>query len=529
MDDRAVVAALVAGDPRGLDGAYRAYADRLYTYCRFLLRDADAAADAVHDTFILAGQRAAQLRDPDRLRPWLYAIARNECLRVMRGRLRQLPLDEAGQLAAPAVDPVSGLGAEQVRELIWAAAAGLNPGDRQVFELSIRHELSAAEVGAVLGVSDSHAHARLSRVRAQLERSIGALLVARTGAADCADLAGLLHGWDGTLTVLLRKRVSRHIESCSICAERRRQQVSPAALFSAYATLPLLAVPPELWPRLVSTSTDAGQAAARGRIDRRAGRFDPVTGFPRPADRRRGRALAAGLAAAVALVLLLGAAVLAPRLGEVDDAARSATVGPPAVAAPTGSAGESGPATPTGPAAASDPAQATESAPAGGPPSAAATTDPPAPLAVRAQARFACTAAAGGYTLTVGAVIDGGVAQSATLTWSTGAGAETSRPPRASPGGLTTGQTGGPPTAPPAGPGGPGGIVAPGGGSTGGPTSGSTSGEVPMRITDDTATAQVPGLTATTVTWQVTVVAADGRRADAGSDGPVANPCPAPG
>lgn len=512
MDDRAVVAALVAGDPRGLDGAYRAYADRLYAYCRFLLGDADAAADAVHDTFVLAGQRAGQLRDPERLRPWLYAIARNECLRAIRGRVRQLPLEEAGQVPAASVDPVTGLGAEQVRELIWAAAAGLNPGDRQVFELSIRHDLSAAEVGTVLGVSASHAHARLSRVRAQLERSIGALLVARAGAAECVELAGLLRGWDGTLTVLLRKRLSRHIEGCPVCADQRRRQVSPAALFSAYATLPLLAVPPELWPRLVSTSTDAAQAPARARIDRRAGRFDPATGFPRAADRRRGRVLAAGLAAAAVLVLLLGAGVLVPRLGTGGDAARSAAVGSPAVAAPTAPAQTSGPAQAsgsageTGPVAASDPAAATRPAPTGGPPGAAATVDPPAPLGVRAQARFACTAA--GSTLTVGAVIAGGLAQTATLNWSNGPG---------------------PSVGPTATRGASGDIAAPGGGSTGGAATVPGSGELPMRITGDTATAQVPGLTATTVSWQVTVVATDGRRADAGSDRPVANPCAVPG
>src|SRR5690606_14590265 len=80
VDDRALVAALVAGDPRGLEGAYRAHADRIYTYCRGVLRDPDAAADAVHDTFVLASQRAHQLRGPARLRSWLYAIARNECL-----------------------------------------------------------------------------------------------------------------------------------------------------------------------------------------------------------------------------------------------------------------------------------------------------------------------------------------------------------------------------------------------------------------------------------------------------------------
>jgi RNA polymerase sigma factor (sigma-70 family) len=352
VEDRAIVAALVSGDPRGMEGAYRAYADRLYTYCRGMLRDADAAADAVHDTFILAGQRAGQLRDPERLRSWLYAIARNECLRFLRRRGRHVPLEEAGQVSAPDIDPVADLQAADVQELVWAAAAGLNPGDREVFELAVRHELAAPEVSAALGVSVAHAHARLSRARAQLERALGALLVARTGQEDCPELAELLSGWDGMLTALLRKRISRHIESCDTCGERRRRQLSPAALFSAYAGLPMLVAPAELWPRLQLTSGDGAYAEA---LVARAGRWDPVTGFPVPLEAQRRRTAVAGVAAvAVAAMLAFGGGFLAGAVGPQE----------PALTAP--------PSEPAG-------GSASPSAPVTAPPTSTPTTPPPEP------------------------------------------------------------------------------------------------------------------------------------------------------
>jgi hypothetical protein len=190
--------------------------------------------------------------------------------------------------------------AADVRELVWAAAEGLNPGDREVFELAVRHELPAPEVGAALGVSVAHAHARLSRARAQLERALGALLVARTGRRDCPELEQMLQSWDGRLTALVRKRVSRHVESCETCSERQRRQLSPAALFSAYAGLPMLVAPAEIWPRLELTSADAGYLEA---LEARAGRWDPGTGFPAPlAVRHRRTAVASVAAVAVAAV-----------------------------------------------------------------------------------------------------------------------------------------------------------------------------------------------------------------------------------
>ncbi len=285
MQDRDLVARIVAGDPQGLAAAYDRYAPALYTYCRSMLHDADDAADALQDTFVVAARKLDGLRDPDRLRPWLYAVARNECLRRIKARASTVELEQAGEVSDDAVDLEAGVRQSEIQELVRSAFGGLNPGDREVLELSLRHELDGADLGAALGVSANHAHALLSRARTQLETSLGALLVARTGRESCPELAGILEGWDGELSVLLRKRVNRHIENCEVCGERRSLQLRPEALLGA---LPILLLPPHLRTKIMRLVGDALPEAVtyRDRVARRAEPFDRA-GFPAPLDRRR--------------------------------------------------------------------------------------------------------------------------------------------------------------------------------------------------------------------------------------------------
>jgi RNA polymerase sigma factor (sigma-70 family) len=285
MQDRDLVARIVAGDPQGLAAAYDRYAPALYTYCRSMLHDADDAADALQDTFVVAARKLDGLRDPDRLRPWLYAVARNECLRRIKARASTVELEQAGEVSDDAVDLEAGVRQSEIQELVRSAFGGLNPGDREVLELSLRHELDGADLGAALGVSANHAHALLSRARTQLETSLGALLVARTGRESCPELAGILEGWDGELSVLLRKRVNRHIEQCEVCGERRSLQLRPEALLGA---LPILLLPPHLRQKIMRLVGDAmpESAAYRDQVARRAEPFDRA-GFPAPLHRRR--------------------------------------------------------------------------------------------------------------------------------------------------------------------------------------------------------------------------------------------------
>src|ERR1017187_8763860 len=57
MEDREIVAAVAAGDPAGLAGAYDTYAETLYGYCHWMLAEPGDAAQAVQDTFVLAAGR----------------------------------------------------------------------------------------------------------------------------------------------------------------------------------------------------------------------------------------------------------------------------------------------------------------------------------------------------------------------------------------------------------------------------------------------------------------------------------------
>ena len=187
---------------------------------------------------------------------------RTECLRQLRERSRSAPLTEAAEPVADTADPAAAVNADQVRDLVHLAVAALNPGDREVVHLAIRHDLSSVDIGAALGVPANHAHARLSRARSQLERALGALLVARGGARDCPALADLLDDWQGRLTPTLRKRVARHIDDCARCGLLRREQCNPAALLTAYTAPGFLVVADTVWPRLVDAGPTAPQAAA---------------------------------------------------------------------------------------------------------------------------------------------------------------------------------------------------------------------------------------------------------------------------
>src|SRR5262249_31720330 len=77
--DCKIVAAITAGDATGMAAAIDQYAQELYTYCRSRLPEPADAANAVLATFVVASAEVPRLRQPDRLRTWLFAVARNEC------------------------------------------------------------------------------------------------------------------------------------------------------------------------------------------------------------------------------------------------------------------------------------------------------------------------------------------------------------------------------------------------------------------------------------------------------------------
>ena len=344
--DAEVVEAARDGRTDAMAEIYDRYGDRIYGFCLSLTRDPDRAADATQDTFVRAVRSLGQLRDPSRLRSWLFAIARNQVMGSARSEGRMLasgdPLEVEGigegtpDTAAPS-DPVRQVIEDDMVRLVWDAAAGLDERDRLLLELNLRQGLEGAELAEAMGVEAGHGYVLLSRMKGRIEKSLGALLVARLGREDCGDLARLLADWDGRFSVRLRKRVVRHVDSCTVCSRSRSSLVAPAALFAA---VPFIPSPVQLRERilgqmvLASANTPIGapassegspRAVARenGGVGRgpgtprtrpgvwggtlEVGEQPPPPPPPSPTAEQRRRRLGLWLsAAAVAVILLLG-------------------------------------------------------------------------------------------------------------------------------------------------------------------------------------------------------------------------------
>ena len=248
LDDAALARAAAAGDRSAFAEIYDRYADRLHDFCVGMLRDRDAAADCVQDVFVTAATKLVQLREPDRLRSWLYAIARSEALARIRARKREQLSEELPEMPSGEADMATLAARTELADLIADASGGLSDRDRVVLELAYRQGLDGPELAEALGVTPKNANTLVERLRDTVARSLGALLLCRRVKADpgrCPELAAIVDQWDGQLTPLLRKRVARHVDGCAICEDDRARMVSPAALLGAAP----MVIPAPAWLR----------------------------------------------------------------------------------------------------------------------------------------------------------------------------------------------------------------------------------------------------------------------------------------
>ncbi len=315
--DAQLVTAYLAGDQNALASIYDLYASGLYDTAAAMLSDRHDAADMVQDVFCIAAERLNQLRDPNRLKPWLYAVLRNEVYRRTKKRKRATPTDFQSATVPDVVaafDPnAEGATAsfDELAELVRSAAAGLDERDRLVLELSVRQGLTGTDLADALGVSPEQSYSLVHRMRDRVEKSLGAFTVAKMGRNDCKELASIISGWNGEFSVLIRKRVARHIDECAIC-EKTRSKFAPLALFGA---APVFLLPIGLRDKVLaatqtipvpSQSADVhGLKTQRGSHRSRHIKLNRNDGFPRLARASR-HAMAFVLSTSAALLLIAG-------------------------------------------------------------------------------------------------------------------------------------------------------------------------------------------------------------------------------
>lgn len=285
VDDRRVAEAAVRGDRDGLAEMYDRYAPYLYDYCRFLLRDVagaespEAAADATQDLLVAAWTHLGRLRDPERLRAWLYALARAQCLArpaEAGGGFMAGPEPATGAPgSADAASPAPEAGNAGMRGLTARALDGLDEHDREVLDLAFRHDIGRRDLAAVLGTSEEEAHGRVTGARARFQGGLAALM-APGGPQEQHSTANLL------------------------------------------ADLPFAAPPAVLRDRVLHAALDPELASHRAQVPVPSfdGRGFPIQPGGRPRGSRRWILVAAAAILAVSAVGAAGGGLLMSRSGE---------------------------------------------------------------------------------------------------------------------------------------------------------------------------------------------------------------------
>ena len=163
--DERLVAQVRAGSQVAFEAIFDRHHRGILAFCRHMLGSAEEAEDAVQHTFMAAYRDMVSSVKEIQLRAWLYTIARNRCLTLLRGR-RERPL---GELDEPSTESLSAEveRRQDLRELL-VDLAGLPEEQRSALVLAEVGAVSHDEIAVVLGVPREKVKALVFQARSSL-------------------------------------------------------------------------------------------------------------------------------------------------------------------------------------------------------------------------------------------------------------------------------------------------------------------------------------------------------------------------
>lgn len=189
-DDPTLLEAWRAGDEAQGNRLFRRHFAAVHRF--FRNKAADDADDLTQRTFLACVQGRDRLQADGSFRAWLFAIARNQLLMLWRRRGVQADDDALERLCSVDVIPFPERPAvrREERDVVLRALRAVPVAYQLALELFYWEDLSTAEIGQALGLSESAIKSRLMRgrelLRKKLERLVdsAALLESTLGALD---------------------------------------------------------------------------------------------------------------------------------------------------------------------------------------------------------------------------------------------------------------------------------------------------------------------------------------------------------
>jgi RNA polymerase sigma-70 factor (ECF subfamily) len=163
--------------PPDLAGIHQQFGRRLYGLCLHLLGNREAAKDAVNEIFVRL-PRALRAYDASQvLAGWLYRMASNYCLDLLRARRRERQFfcseeDQALAVASPAASPLAELMDAERRARLHRALEELPETYRVPLVLRYFTGLDYQAIGEQLGLTANHVGVLLFRAKQELRREL---------------------------------------------------------------------------------------------------------------------------------------------------------------------------------------------------------------------------------------------------------------------------------------------------------------------------------------------------------------------
>jgi RNA polymerase sigma factor (sigma-70 family) len=228
VSDESLALRAANGDKQAFAEIFDRYHRSLYRCCLALVGNSQDAQDALQNTMIKVLRALPGEERHIKLKPWLYRIAHNESIELLRRRRETQPLDpdlaaaESGLAESAAVR-------ERLRELI-SDLEMLPERQRGVLVMRELAGLDFAEIGIALGTSAAVVRQTLYEARLSLRQ------MDEGREMSCEAVAKALSDGDGR--VARRRGLRAHLRTCANCRHFGREIESRERDFAALAPLP---------------------------------------------------------------------------------------------------------------------------------------------------------------------------------------------------------------------------------------------------------------------------------------------------
>jgi RNA polymerase sigma factor (sigma-70 family) len=231
LSDERLTRRAVSGDERAFAAIFNRYHQSLFRFCLAIVGNPDDASEALQNTMIKVLRALPGEKRKIDLKPWLYRIAHNEAIDLLRRRreTRQLDVEQVAPGYGLAEDAAT---RERLRRLL-ADLRELPERQREVLVMRELGGLGFEEIGSALDTSGAVARQTLYEARQSLRQ------MEEGREMSCATVTRALSDGDGRVT--RRRDVRAHLRNCVQCQAFREELRTRQRDLAALAPLPAVA------------------------------------------------------------------------------------------------------------------------------------------------------------------------------------------------------------------------------------------------------------------------------------------------